>query len=133
MPVTAPRISEKVEQAHIQQLLAGALGAKVYVLGHPSPKDGRSHRGTGQTSGLADLLAFIPKRVSHGEIALFVEAKATGGRLRPEQEEFRDHCFLATVHHVVGGLDAVIKWAIGNGLLKTDQVPHYRAPAEANG
>lgn len=127
----APRVPEKVEQAHIVALLR-SLGAAVYVLGHPSPSDGRKFRGTGQTAGLPDLYAFLPKRVAGDSVySVWVEVKAAGGRLRPEQRTFRDLCINSGHAHIVGGLDAVIAWLAGAGYLRADQVAHYRQPTEA--
>lgn len=135
-----PRVSEKVEQAHGVQLLRG-LGGKVYVIGHPSPNDGRQHRGTGQTPGLADVLAFLPPRGRFDlvfgpseprTVLLFWEAKGRGGRLRPEQREFRDLCQDAQVEHVVGDLNALIAWLVSRHYVKAHQFPHYRQPKETN-
>lgn len=156
-PRRKPVQREKVEQAHIVQLLA-TLGAKVYVLGtHRRQTD---FHGTMQTPGLQDLQAFLPRKVAGAPVCakcrhvmngqgdmctppecrcvceavplrelVFVECKAAGGRLRPEQRELRELCLLAGVAHVVGGLDAVIAWLLGRGYLKQSQVPHYRLPA----
>lgn len=156
--VLRPRVSERVEQTHIVQLLH-TLRAKVYVLGNHRRKG--DYYGTMQTPGLQDLQAFLPRKpkgdpvcrlcghvmngqggmctaldgacrcVCEAEIAcelLFVEAKATGGRLRPEQAELRDLCRRAGIAHVVGGLDAVIAWLVAHGYLTADSVPHYRQP-----
>lgn len=123
------RVSEKVEQQHIVQLLR-SIGAAVYVLGHPSPNDGRTHRGTGQTPGVPDLMAFMPE---YGPL-LFIEVKAKGGRLRPEQAAFRDYVVAHVgecAAHIVGGLDDVIEWLILHGWLKPENVPHYRRPEAA--
>ena len=118
------RQPEKTEQAAIVRLLRG-LGASVYVLGtHRRRGD---YPGTMQTPGISDLVVFLPRERG----VLFVEVKAPKGRLRPEQAEFRRLCLAclsAQVHHVVGGLDAVIGYLIGVGLLKSTQVAHYRAP-----
>lgn len=124
--VKLPRVSEKVEQAHIVQLLR-SIGARVYVIGHPSPADGRAFRGTGQTPGIPDLLAFLHASAREPEL-LFVEAKARGGRLRPEQAEFQDLARRAHVSHVVGGLDAVIAWLVERHYVKAEAFTHYRQP-----
>jgi hypothetical protein len=137
----APRVPETAVQAHIVQLLR-TLGARVYVMG-THRRRGDFH-GTMQTEGIPDLMAFLPMRdrivgdgVTHREIAiapvkprqfLFIEAKAQGGRLRPEQKIFRELCLQATVDHVVGGLDAVIAWLVERGYVRADSVPHYRQP-----
>ena len=137
-----PRQRERSEQAAIAQLLR-ALGAKVYTLGTTRRKTD-SHFGTMQTPGLPDLIAFLKwppptrdRRVAATEIALgltrqllVVECKAAGGRMRPEQNEFRGLAIAAGVAHVVGGFDEVIAWLIAAGHMRADQVPHYRRPAE---
>jgi len=123
-----PRVPEKVEQQHIVTLLR-SLGARVYVLGHASPKDGRTHRGTGQTPGIADLEAFISKRGELTRTLLKIEVKAAGGRLSPEQRDYQHECQAANVAHIVGGYDAVVAWLLEHGFLATWQVPHYRVPA----
>lgn len=126
------RISEKVVQAQIVTCLHTA-GARVYVLGHPAPNDGRRHRGTGQTPGLPDLLAFVPvgEDETRNWTLLWIEVKAKGGRLRPEQMLFRAQCHDAGVEHLVGDLDVVIAWLMRVGLLVANNVPHYRLPKEA--
>ena len=120
---------EKVEQAHIVQLLR-AIGASVYVLGTRRPR-GDFH-GTRQTAGLPDVLSILPRGLG----VLFVEVKATGGRLRPEQAQFRDQCGTCAepyrVHHVVGGLSDVMFHLMHLGLLKAEDVPHYRMRNESH-
>lgn len=106
------RVSEKAEQAAIVKLLE-TLGAKVYVLGRPSPNDGRTHRGTGQTPGVPDLLAFLG-----GWQLVAIEVKAKGGRLSPAQVEFQTLARQSGVNHIAGGLDAVIAWLTDRGYLK---------------
>lgn len=117
---------EKVEQAHIVQLLR-TIGATVYVLG--TRRRSGDYQGTMQSPGIPDLLAFVPQRVRVGQHLLFIECKAGGGRLRPEQVLFRTLCQQAGIEHVVGDLDAVIAWAIEHNYLSRDSVPHYRQPA----
>ena len=115
---------EKVEQAHIVQLLR-TFGWTVYVLGHPSPSDGRRHRGTGQTPGIPDLLAFGPPPARR---QVWIEVKREGQqhRLRPAQVEFRQLCLDAGLAHVVGTLTDVVQWLVGAGYLTERQVPWYR-------
>ena len=125
MKQTSRRVPEKVEQAHGVQLLR-TLGATVYILGHPSPNDGRRHRGTGQTPGLPDVYCFLPFHQRCARLALWWEVKAAGGRLRPEQATFRTLCQEAQVAHVVGPFDALIDWLLVHGHLVAGQVPHYR-------
>lgn len=128
MSASAPVLSEKVEQQQIINLVR-SLGGRPFVLGRPSPNDGRRHRGTGQTPGIADVYAFVPTRGAAGEhLAVWVEVKRRGGRLRPEQEEFRGLCASAGVAHVVGGLDEFIVWLVHHGLIKPESLPHYRQP-----
>lgn len=147
----APRVSEKSEQAHIVQLLR-SLGARVYIIGTTRRRG--DHQGTMQTPGIPDLMAFLPLR-SWGkcpcsgtdvsectcdscganrtvrDVLLFIECKAKGGRLRPEQATFRALAQAARIAHVVGDLNAVIEWCIENGYLRPDSVPHYRLPKMA--
>jgi hypothetical protein len=125
------RQPEKIEQAHIVAFLR-QIGCAVCVIGHPSPSDGRSSRGTGQTPGIPDLWAFLPAR---GPVAaatgVWIEVKAAGGQLRPEQAAFRAQCEQCRVAHVVGGLDAVIAFLIDGGWVKSSSLPHYRQPKPA--
>lgn len=135
-----PRVLEKTEQAHIIQTI-GQVRGKVYVLGTRRPKG--DYQGTRQTPGIPDLLVFLPpspgsRTVMNGCSGpsvewrqVWIEAKAAGGRLRPEQVVFAHHCLSAGVDHIVGGLDAVIAWLIREGYLNRDQVAHYRLPSEA--
>lgn len=122
------RVSEKVEQAHIVQLLR-SIGGKVYVSGTVRRRG--DFAGTMQTPGIPDVEAFLPAPPDdpHGAwVVLKVECKARGGRLRPEQAEYRRLCEAAQIWHVVGGLDAVIAWLASAGYVRTDQFPHYRQP-----
>lgn len=128
-----PRVSERVEQAHIVRLLR-TVGGTVYVIGTTRKRG--DHPGTMQTPGLADLLVFLPDR-SHPRVgalrALWIEVKATDGRLSPVQKEFRACCQLAELDYVSGPLDAVIAWLVSEGYLKDSQIPYYRQPAPAVG
>lgn len=138
-----PRQRERSEQAAIVQLLR-ALGAKVYTLGTTRRRG--DYQGTMQTPGLPDIIAFLKwppptrgdSRVADTAAALgltrellAIECKAEGGRMRPEQVEFRDLAIAAGVAHVTGGVDAVIAWLVARGHLRADQVAHYRQPTEA--
>lgn len=124
------RLSEKAVQQQVVTLLR-ALGAAVYVLGHPAPNDGRRHRGTGQTPGLPDLFVVLPRPASGGcgVTPMWVEVKASGGRLRPEQAAFRDLCAEGYLAHVVGGVDEVLEFLVKGGWVKAQNLPHYRRPA----
>lgn len=132
-PRRHPIQRERAEQTRIVQLLR-TIGASVYVLGHPSPNDGRRHRGTGQTPGVPDLVAFLPGRLVAGSLdgrrlqQVWFEVKAPGGRLRPAQREFRDACGRADQAHVVGDYDAVIAWLVEGGYVSPASLPHYRVP-----
>ena len=116
------RHPERVIQAHIVRLLRH-VGCQTYTLGTTRRRG--DHPGTMQTPGLPDILAFLPRSLG----VLFVEAKAPGGKLRDEQRQFREACIACDapyrVHHVVGGLDAVIILLMALGLLKPDQVASY--------
>lgn len=123
------RQPEKAIQASIVRLLR-QVGCAVYVLGTHRPRG--DYQGTCQTAGLPDLLVFLPRALG----LLFVEVKAPKGRLRPEQAQFRESCLALTVqrqpvHHVTGGLDAVIDWLIVFGLLKPEQVCHEHLKGSA--
>lgn len=138
----APRVSEKVEQQHGVQLLR-AIGATVYVSGTTRRRD--DFHGTMQTPGIPDVESFLPLRMVHLDPApgshqsytsqrrrlLKWEAKARGGRLRPEQLEYQRLCAEAEVAHVVGDCNALIAWLIEHGYLKPDQVAHYRLTTSA--
>ena len=124
---TRRRQPEAAEQRAIVGLLR-TVGCEVWVTGtHRRRGD---YQGTMMTPGLPDVIALLPG--DRG--VLFVEVKAEGGRLRPDQIRFRDACLRAMdagrgVTYATGGLDAVIVTLIGLGLLKPDQVPYYRLPA----
>lgn len=135
------RVPESVVQRHIVATLR-AVGGEVWELGtRRSRRD--HHMGTRQTPGIPDIVAFLPAlppRDRRGYVdvtnhhgatytLLFVEAKAQGGRLRPEQRRFRELAMGAHIAHLVGDLDVVIAWLIQEGYLKRDQIPHYRLPA----
>lgn len=130
------RIPEKTVQSHIVQLLR-SIGGKVWVTGTRRPRG--DFQGTCMTPGLPDIVAFLPPRpyriqgdVPYAKPALlFVECKAAGGRLRPEQQEFQGLCQDAEVAHVVGDLDSVIAWLCAHHYVTASQFPHYRQPPTA--
>jgi hypothetical protein len=79
---------------------------------------------------LPDVLAFMPARLGHEvEQLLVVEVKAKGGRLRPEQVTFAEHCHRAGIPHIIGGLDSVFRWLVDQGYLRENQFGHYHARA----
>jgi hypothetical protein len=119
------RIPERVVQQHVVRFLR-MVGARVYVLGTVRRRG--DFPGTMQSPGLPDLYAFVPVPSELGRVwfTLWVECKGAGGRLRPEQAEFRDQCLEAKQAHVVGGLDDVIALMVRWGVVRTHQVPAYR-------
>jgi hypothetical protein len=144
-PPKAPRVPEKHVQAQIVALLR-SIGAAVYVLGRP-PRKVTARMGTGQTPGIPDLYVVLPEapvplpnpnasagwsvmrngKWTMGAHGLWIEVKAHGGRLRPEQVEFARLCALAGCPHLVGGVDAVLAYLQAHGYVK--EVPHYRRTA----
>jgi hypothetical protein len=112
-----PRISEKAEQQAIVDLLR-LIGAKVYVIGRTPPRDGRTHFGTGQTPGIGDLYAFVPRpdrSPFKPWIVLWVEVKRVGGRTRAEQLEFETLCDKAQHHYFRGTADGFTAYLRGLG------------------
>lgn len=134
-----PRVPEKTEQSHGVQLLAG-IGGKVYVMGtrrsrgKPCPKCGTfvpEGQSTRQTSGVPDVMAFLPPRPVGGivrPIFLFWEAKAGDGTESDAQLVFKALCQDALVEHVVGDYNALIAWLIARLYVKAESFPHYRQP-----
>ena len=116
-----PRVPERIVQRQVVHLLR-SLGGEVWVLGTVRPRGDTP--GTRQTAGIGDLFCCLRGR------ALWVEVKAAGGKLRPEQQQFRAAVLQTPCHHVVGGVDEVIAWLVGEGLLRADCVPHYRLADE---
>ncbi len=130
-----PRIPEKTEQAHIVQLLR-SLGGQVFVFG--THRRATDYHGTMQTAGIPDLVCFLPVKRRGTDLQpgprfeqVFVECKAAGGRLRPEQIVFRELCLAAQILHVVGGLDDVIAFLVERDFVKSEQFAHYRQPSSA--
>lgn len=118
----APRL-EKFEQADGVRLLL-SLGARVYVSGTRRARG--DYQGTRQTPGIPDVEAFLPARAGRCAQLVKWEVKRAGGRLRPEQAAYRDACEAAGVAHVVGDLNALLRWLVAHGYLRADQVPHDR-------
>lgn len=125
---TTPRVPEKVVQAHIVQLLR-SIGGDVWVLG-TKRRRGDFH-GTMQTPGIGDVFAILPAppRTTGPRVPVWVECKAAGGRLRPDQAVFRDRCREAELAHIVGGLDELIVFLAERGWVNKHSLPHYRQPA----
>jgi hypothetical protein len=117
---------ERAEQQQIVTLLT-SMGHRVWRLG-TTRRTGDYH-GTMMDPGLPDLIVRL-KQPSPSTTPpwrrLEIEVKAPGGRLRPEQEEWRDFCEAEGIDHIVGGLDDVIAWLTREGYLRSSDVPHYR-------
>lgn len=119
LPGASTRIPEKAIQAQCVSVLR-SLGAKVWVLGTVRAKG--DHPGTRQTPGVSDVIAFLRGA------CLFLEVKAEGGKLRPEQVDFRDAALTCgpPVYHVVGGVDELFHWLVERGIVKAENVPYAR-------
>lgn len=113
------RVPEKAVQQQCVALLR-SLGARVWVLGTVRGKG--DHPGTRQTPGVSDVIAFL-----RGS-CLFLECKAAGGKLRPEQADFQEAALScgAPVYHVVGGVNDLFAWLVDRGIIKAENVPHER-------
>lgn len=126
------RVPEKVVQQHALNLLRN-VGARVWVLGTRRRRG--DFPGTMQTPGIADVFAILPppplKSDRRSPVPLWFECKAAGGRLRPEQAEFRTACLEAELAHVVGGVDELMSFLVRGGWLKSQNVPHYKQPQPA--
>lgn len=118
-PRALRHVSERVEQTNIVRLLR-TLGAAVWVTGTTRPRG--DYHGTCMSPGLPDCVCFLPPRGLHGARLVFIEVKAHGGKLRPDQVAFRAQCLAAGVDHLVGGLDNVIAWLIAERYLHPDAV-----------
>lgn len=134
MAKASARVPEKVEQANIVQA-ARSVGAFVVVLGTVRRgsrcKCGewvQGHMGTQQTPGVADLEIFLPLRAGLVKTRELVkwETKAQGGRLSQDQIIYREECAAAGVTHGVGDFDAFLALLVTRGLVKAENVPHYR-------
>ena len=118
---------EKAEQAGTVRLLQ-LLGADVYTIGTRRPR-GRTcpqcgtfvpeHAGTCQTPGLPDLLVFLPPADSSSKrLVCFVEQKREGGRLSPEQRQFRVLAQTSSAVYVTGTAADVVTWLGEHGYLR---------------
>jgi hypothetical protein len=131
-----PRVSEKVEQAHIVQL-ARTLGCTVMVLGtvrrgSTCPQCGAwvgGHRGTQQTPGIPDLEVWLPARAAtngHAQELVKWETKASDGAFSPEQLAYRALCAEGGVTWGCGTFANFEQFCAGRGLLSAKWIPHYR-------
>lgn len=118
----APRIPERVVQQQVLHLLR-SVGGCPYVLGTTRPKGDRP--GTFMSRGWPDVGCFLPFSATGTTWHwLWVEVKAKGGRLRPEQAVFARQCAEAGVPHVVGGVDEVLAYLRAHGYVR--ETAHYR-------
>jgi Holliday junction resolvase len=83
---------EKGVQREVTSLFEG-LGCTVYRLGG-------ANRRTTTAAGLPDLYVFCLRK----RCGFWFEVKAEWGRLRPEQQTFRDLCSTCGIVHAVGGM-----------------------------
>ena len=100
----------------------------VYVLGITRKRG--DHPGTMQTAGLPDLFAFLPYEHGeqrYGERLVAVEVKAPGELPTHPQVDFAEHCDAAGIAHVIGGFEAVVAWALGEGLIE-GTITDFRIP-----
>lgn len=134
---------EKTEQVHIVQA-AHAVGAVVVVIGtvrrgSKCPSCGawvQGHMGTQQTPGLADLEIYLPVRSTIArsrELVKWETKRATGGRFSPEQIAYRDFCTAAGVTYGSGCLDDFLALLVDRGLVKAENIPHYRRQEHTDG
>lgn len=126
------RQTERRIQADGVKLLK-ALGARVWVYGTTRRRG--DHMGTMQTPGAPDVKAFLPPKGGRTWRGLWWEAKAPGGWLRPDQAAFQELALAAGEAHIVGGLEALVGWLVGEGYLRADQVAFYytRVPIGGEG
>jgi len=84
--------------------------------------------GTQQTPGIADLEIWMPPRGERPAALLKWEVKAEGGRLSPEQREYRALCEVSGVQWGVGPFAVFAAFMADYGFLKHENLPHYRRP-----
>lgn len=134
---------EKVEQAHVIQA-AESVGGVVIVIGtvrrgSKCPSCGawvQGHMGTQQTPGLADLEIYLPVHsmiARSRELVKWETKRAKGGRFSPEQVTYRDTCTAAGVTYGSGCLDDFLSLLVDRGLVKADNIPHYRRQETPDG
>ncbi len=117
------------------------LGGRVYVSGTRRSRGRKcptcqtfvaEHQGTRQTPGIPDLEVFLPlppRRRAAGDtsrVLLKVECKRTGERMTDDQVAYARLTTSAGIHHVAGDLNAVLAWAVQEGYVRAENVPHYR-------
>jgi hypothetical protein len=126
-PPKPRRVPERIIQAQVLHALR-SVGGIAYALGTTRPKGDRP--GTMQTRGWPDVGCFLPPSPADGlRRWVWVEVKARGGRLRPEQATFQGLCQVTGVDHVVGGLDQVLAYLQHHGYIR--ETAHYRTARPA--
>lgn len=108
---------ERVVQARVVAALR-AVGATVLTLGTVRRRG--DHPGTQQSAGWPDVGAFMPasrdgRTPRHW---LWVECKARGGRIRPEQAAFAAACQACGIAHLTGDLDVVLGYLQACGYIR---------------
>lgn len=116
-----PRL-ERYEQADGVKLLR-SLGAAVYVLG--TKRRATDYQGTMQTPGVPDVHFFIG-REDVVDFAFWEVKRSKLGRLSPSQADYAAHCQRAGIAYICGDLTALMRWLVGQGYLRADQLPHDR-------
>lgn len=111
----SPRLSEKVVQSNIIQLLH-TVNAVVYTLGVRRPRG--DYQGTCMSPGLPDLYVLLPARGNVRAHAVWIEVKVRGARLRPQQVEFATLCGGAGIPHLVGDVDVVLRYLQEHGYVR---------------
>lgn len=94
--VVPPKPTEKATQRDVVKLFEAA-GCQVYNLSQA--------RASKQTAGLPDLWVFCPRR----RCAWWWETKRPGGKLRPEQREFRERCHASGIRYEFGGVPEAVE------------------------
>jgi hypothetical protein len=116
------RVPERTVQAQIVAALR-SVGASPMTLGTIRPKGDRP--GTFMSRGWPDLGVWMPEsQTGHPAHWLWIECKAKGGKLRPEQADFRARCQAVGIPHIVGGLDDVLGYLVQHGYVR--ETAHYR-------
>lgn len=145
---------EKFEQQKGVDLLR-SIGASVYTFGTRRSKGSRcpkcgefvpnKDRGTRQSEGVPDVLAFLPRRpgvigatnesallkVFPREVLWWEAKRPGGGAESDDQAEFRQLCAASSTAHCLGDVDELMTWLVEHGYLKAENLPHYRRAGKA--
>lgn len=123
-PLKPRRVPERVVQAQVLHALR-SVGGQAWILGTVRPKGDRP--GTMQSRGWPDVGCFLPPSPADGRRRwVWVEVKAKGGRLRPEQATFQGLCQQTGIDHVAGGLDDVLAYLLGHGYIREHPAQYRR-------